>query len=260
MIHPTAIIDPEAVIDDDVDIGAYSVIGANVHIARRCVVDHHVSIQGKTVLGFSNRVRPFCSIGHDPMDKKYQGEAESELFIGNENDIRQSVVIHRGTRSGGGKTVIGDRNLIMTNVQIAHDSMLGDDNVITSLSGLSGHVQIGDFAILGGLCAVSQFCRIGNYSFVGAHTLVKKDIPPFLKVLGNRSGRLVVGGVNTIGLSRQGFPSERVHTIKQAYRILYRQRLLLKDALRKLEQTMHGCADVELICDFIRGSKVGIIR
>ena len=257
MIDPTAIIHPEANIDTDVKVGAYSVIGENVSIASGTIIEPHVVINGPTKIGKNNTIASFCSLGGDPQDKKFQGEAESILEIGNDNTIREYVSINRGTGDGGGKTILGDNNWIMAYVHIAHDCLVGSNTIFANNATLAGHVTIDDHAILGGFTGVHQFCRIGSYSFSAISSVIVKDVPPYVLVSGNTAKP---SGLNREGLKRHGFNNESINTLRKAYKAVYREGLILKDALDVLTQLSKESEKVELMRSFIAASERGIVR
>ena len=257
MIDPTAIIHPEAKIDADVKVGAYSVIGENVSIASGTIIEPHVVINGPTKIGKNNTIASFCSLGGDPQDKKFQGEAESILEIGNDNTIREYVSINRGTGDGGGKTILGDNNWIMAYVHIAHDCLVGSNTIFANNATLAGHVTIDDHAILGGFTGVHQFCRIGSYSFSAISSVIVKDVPPYVLVSGNTAKP---SGLNREGLKRHGFNNESINTLRKAYKAVYREGLILKDALDVLAQLSKESEKVELMRSFIAASERGIVR
>jgi UDP-N-acetylglucosamine acyltransferase len=177
MIHSTAIIDPTAIIADDVTIGPYSIIGPKVEIGSGCIIKSHVVINGPTKIGSNNQFYQFCSVGEDPQDKKYAGEATT-LEIGDNNLIRENVTINRGTVQGGGITKIGDNNWIMAYVHIAHDCIIGNDNILANNASLAGHVVVDDQVILGGFTLVSQFNYIGSHAFSAMGSVISRNIPP----------------------------------------------------------------------------------
>lgn len=257
MTEGTAIIDKGARIADNVDIGSYSIIGADVEINSGTRIDSHVVIKGPTRIGRNNRIYSFCSLGEDPQDKKYAGEMESRLEIGDNNTIREFCSINRGTEVGGGITRIGDDNWIMGYVHIAHDCSVGSHTVFANNATLAGHVTVDDFAILGGFTGVHQFCHIGAYSFTGIASVIVKDIPPYLIVSGNSARP---NGLNREGLKRHGFNSETINALKRAYKTVYREGLLIKDALEKLEEDAKKYHEVERFITFIKDSTRGIVR
>ena len=257
MIHQTAIIHPDAKIADNVEIGAYSVIGKDVSIGPGTRVASHVVINGPTVIGENNTFYQFSSIGEDPQDKKYSGEEDSRLVIGNNNTIRESCTINRGTQGGGGTTRIGDGNWIMAYVHIAHDCTVGNQNVFANHTTLAGHATIGNLVTLGGFTGVHQFCRLGDVSFTAISSVVVKDVPPFITVSGNTAKP---SGLNKVGLSRNGFANSDVDRIRQAYKLVYREGLLLKDAINKLKPLAAESVHVNSFLEFIQSSERGISR
>jgi UDP-N-acetylglucosamine acyltransferase len=257
LIHPTAIISPGARIGAGVTIGPYAVIGDQVTIGRDNWLGPHVVVNGPTRIGDANRIYQFCSIGDAPQDKKFAGEAGSALEIGAGNVIREFCSINRGTAAGGGVTRVGDGNWIMAYVHIAHDCQVGNHTVFANNATLAGHVQVDDHAILGGFTGVHQFCRIGRHSFSAIASVIVKDVPPFTLVAGNTARPT---GLNKEGLRRHGFSADDVASIGNAYRIVYREGLLLRDALVRLEALAAESAHVAAFTDFIRRSDRGIVR
>lgn len=256
MIHKTAIIDPSAIIADNASIGAYSIIGANVEIGANCEIGPHVVINGPTKIGTRNKIYQFSSIGEDPQDKKYAGEA-TLLEIGDNNLIRECVTINRGTLQGGGITKIGSNNWIMAYVHIAHDCILGNDNTIANNTSLAGHVCIDDFVILGGFSLVSQFNKIGSYAFSAMGSVISRNIPPYVLVSGHMAKPI---GVNVEGLRRRKFSDEQIKNIKQAYKLVYRSGLRIEEAELKLEQLSQNQPELAILCTFLNTQHGGIIR
>jgi UDP-N-acetylglucosamine acyltransferase len=257
MIDATAIIHSDAHLDSNVQVGPYSVIGADVTIESGTVINSHVVINGPTKIGPNNKISHFCSLGGDPQDKKYKGENDSILQIGSDNTIREYVSINRGTGDGGGKTVIGDNNWIMAYVHIAHDCIVGNNTIFANNATLAGHVRIDDFAILGGFTGVHQFCRIGSYSFSAISSVIVKDVPPYVLVSGNTAKP---SGLNREGLKRYGFDSDTINVLRKAYKAIYREGLILKDALDVLTELSTDSDKVELMRSFIAASERGIVR
>lgn len=257
MIHSTAIIHPAAVIAEGVSIGAYSIIDADVTIQSDCEIGSHVVIKGVTSIGRQNRIFQFCSIGEGPQDKKYRGEKESRLIIGDGNTIREYVSIHKGTQGGDGKTVIGNNNWIMAYSHIAHDCLIGNNGTFANNATLAGHVEIDDFVGLGGFTGVRQFCHIGSHSFSAAASVIVKDVPPYVLVSGNTAKP---NGLNKEGLKRHGYTSEHIDTLKKAYKIVYKNGLVTSEALKRLEAIAKDSGEVALFRDFISRSKRGIVR
>ncbi len=260
MIHPTAIIDPDARIAGDVSIGPYCVIGAGVEIGAGCELKHHVSIQGPCRIGRNNRFFPFCSIGDEPQDKKFHGEA-SRLEIGDHNTIREYVTINRGTEDGGGITRIGSHNWIMAYVHIAHDCLLGDNIIMSNVASLAGHVEVHDHAILSGFAKVHQFCRIGAHAFAGMNSDINKDVAPYVTVAQDpRSAMAIPRGINAEGLKRRGFTSEQIRQIKQAYKLLFRSGLPLGEARDAIAEMAREEAVLEKLVTFIDNSSRSLLK
>lgn len=257
MIHSTAIIHPDASLDSDVRVGAYSVIGENVSIKSGTKIDSHVVINGPTKIGANNTISSFCSLGGDPQDKKYQGEPDSVLEIGDENTIREYVSINRGTGDGGGKTSIANSNWIMAYVHIAHDCIVGSNTIFANNATLAGHVTIDDHVILGGFTGVHQFCHVGSYSFSAISSVIVKDVPPYVLVAGNTAKP---SGLNREGLKRHGFDSDTINLLRKAYKIVYREGLVLKEAIEALAELSAESDKVELMRSFIANSERGIVR
>ncbi|MHC8440953.1 MAG: acyl-ACP--UDP-N-acetylglucosamine O-acyltransferase [Candidatus Eutrophobiaceae bacterium] len=258
MIHSTAIIDPNAQLLDDVQVGPWSVIGAGVQIGAGCIIDHHVSIQGPTRIGSNNHIHPFASIGGDPQDKKYRSGTESELIIGDGNTIREYVTINRGTPGGGGRTALGNDNWIMAGTHIAHDCKVGSHTVFANQVLLAGHVEVQDYAILGAVTGVHQFCCIGRHSFAAAYSAISMDVPPFTLVEGNRATSC---GLNRVGLKRHGFSPEVISALKKAYRIVYQSGTGQEEAIKRLRtEGLIDIAEVKEFCDFIAVSTRGTPR
>jgi len=257
LIHPRAIVDSQAEIESSVEIGAYAIIGKNVHIAAGTWIGSHVVIQGPTRIGENNRIYPFASLGEDAQDKKYAGESDTWLEIGNRNVIREYCTLNRGTVQGGNVTRLGDDNWIMAYSHIAHDCQLGNSITFANGSSLAGHVRIDDFVILGGFSLVHQFCSIGAYSFSSAATVIVQDVPPFVMVHGNRAQ---VYGLNREGLKRHKFSSETISRLFKAYKTLYKQNLTKEEALTALEEQSIACREINLLIDFLKKSSRGIVR
>jgi len=256
MIHKTAIIDPSANIAVDVSIGAYSIIGANVEIDSNCEIGPHVVINGPTKIGKGNKIYQFSSIGEDPQDKKYAGEA-TLLEIGDNNLIRECVTINRGTIQGGGITKIGSNNWIMAYVHVAHDCILGNDNIIANNASLAGHVVIDDFVVLGGFSLISQFNKIGSYAFSAMGSVISRNVPPYVLVSGHMAKPI---GVNVEGLRRRQFSEDQIKNIKQAYKLVYRSGLRIDEAELKLEQLSQNQPELAILCAFLNTQQGGIIR
>ena len=255
--HKTAVIDPKAQIDDDVSIGAYSIIGPDVKIASGTKVGPHVVITGDTQVGKNNIFFQFASIGEVPQDLKYKGE-KTKLKIGDANTFRENVSVNLGTKDGGDMTIIGDRNLLMVSSHVAHDCIVGNDNILVNSSALAGHVKVGDFVHVGAFCGVHQFSHIGDYSFISHNCSILKDVPPFVMVTGGSDS--TVRGLNVVGLRRCGFSDEEITYLRRAYKVIYRQGLTIQEALIELKKMIAECDKVKLFSDFLESSQRGIIR
>ena len=256
MIHSTAIIDPSAIIAEDVTIGAYSIVGAHVEIGSGCEIASHVVLSGPTKIGSNNKIFQFSSVGEEPQDKKYKGEA-TRLEIGDNNIIRENVTIHRGTEQGGGITKIGDGNLIMAYVHIAHDCIIGNDNILANNASLAGHVLIADFVILGGFSLVSQFNSICSHAFSAMGSVISKGIPPYVLVSGHMAKPV---GINAEGLRRREFSDLQIKNIRQAYKYLYRTGLRLEGAISKIKEINQEGTELDVLSDYLKQQENGIIR
>jgi UDP-N-acetylglucosamine acyltransferase len=252
--HPTAVIHPGAQLAEGVRVGPYSIIGEHVTLGQDTIVEASSVVDGFTTIGKRNRIFPFASIGMEPQDKKFQGE-ESILEIGDDNIFREFVTIHRGTSLGGGKTVVGNDNLFMAYVHIAHDCIVGHDNIFANAATLGGHIEVSNYVGVSAHCGIHQFCRIGDYAYLGGYTVVTQDVLPFSLTVGNRA-RLY--GINTVGLERRGFSRERIAAIRGAYRVLQQSKLNISQAVEQLEKDQSN-EDIRLIVDFIRESKRGVV-
>lgn len=256
MIGNEPVIDPSAKIGKDVTIGPWTIIGPEVEIGDGCDIASHVVIKSHTRLGKNNRIFQFASVGEDPSDKKYHGEV-SWLEMGDNNIVREGATLHRGTESGGGITRIGSDNLFMPYTHVAHDCILGNHIIFSNNAAVSGHVIVEDWAILSGYAGVYQFLRIGAHSFVGGLTHINMDVPAFVVVKGAPAQPK---GINITGLERRGFSKETIRTIRQAYKIIYRQGLKIDEALKQLQPLVEEHADLQLLIDSIKASQKGIIR
>lgn len=256
MIHATAIVDADAKIADDVEIGPYSVVGAGVEIGAGSVIGPHVVVMGPSRIGRENRIYQFASVGEAPQDKKYGGEP-TRLEIGDRNVIREYVTLNRGTVEGNGITVIGSDNLFMAYSHVAHDCIVGDHTIFANAASLSGHVEVGDHAILGGFTSVHQFTLIGSRAFCGLGSVVTQDIPPFSTAAGNRA-RVV--GINKEGLKRNGFSPDLIRALHQSFRELLKSRVSKEGAFEKLKPLCDKYPEVDEFVNFVRNSKRGIAR
>ncbi len=256
IIHPTAIIAPGAQLADDVEIGAYTLIGEHVVMGPGTTVGHHAVITGHTTIGARNKIFHFVSLGEAPQDKKYAGEP-TRLEIGDDNVIREFCTFNTGTVQDRGVTTIGNHNWIMAYVHIAHDCLVGDHTIFANNASLAGHAEIGDWVILGGFTGVHQFCKIGAHVMTGISSVVFKDIPPFVMAAGQPAAP---HGLNSEGLKRRGFSAESLAVLKRAYKTLYREGNTLAEAQDKLEPEAHAHPEVRQLLDFIARAERGIIR
>ncbi len=218
-IHPSAVIDTTAEINESAAVGPGCVIGPNVTIGADTVLLNHVTVQCNTTIGCGNTLYPFCVIGADPQDKKYEGE-QTTLEIGDNNEVREHVTIHRGTSNGGGRTVVGDNNLLMVGSHVAHDCMLGNDIILANQVMLAGHVTVDDGATIGGGTGVNQFSSVGRCSYIGGLARITKDVPPFMIVEGTPAE---VRAVNVVAMSRRGYSELHIEATKEAFRRLFRE-------------------------------------
>jgi UDP-N-acetylglucosamine acyltransferase len=255
-IDPAAIVHPSARIGQGTKIGAHAVIGPRVTIGPGCRIGQSAVVDGWTDIGEGTEIFPFASIGLIPQDLKFRGE-ETRLIIGRRNIFREFVTIHRGTRGGGGTTEIGDRNVFMAYVHVAHDCRVGNDTIFGNMATLGGHVRVEDFANVSAGSGVHQFCRVGKYAFIGGYSVVTKDALPYARTVGNRAR---IYGLNTIGLMRRGFPPEVVGKLKRSFRYLLQSKLNTTSALKRIEQDRSlACPEVQYLLDFIRSSERGVI-
>jgi UDP-N-acetylglucosamine acyltransferase len=255
-IHASAIIHPKAQIADNVEIGPYTVIGEHVRLHPGTQIAAHVVIDGWTEIGEGCRVFPFASIGSVPQDLKFKGE-ESQVRIGRHNTIREYVTVNRGTEQGGGVTKIGDHNLLMAYVHVAHDCQIGDHVILANAATLAGHITVQDYAVIGGLTGLHQFVRIGRHSIIGGCSAVAQDIPPFVSAVGNR---VKLYGLNAVGLKRHGFSDEQLASLKSAYKILFRSKLSMKEAVKKIRDEWPHSAEAQELATFVETSERGVCR
>ncbi len=256
-VHPTAIIHPQARLAGSVTVGPYSLIGEHVELGEGTEIMSHVVIDGRTRMGKNNRVFPFTTIGLAPQDLKYRGEPTA-VEIGDANIIRECVTIHRGTAEGAGVTRIGDHNLLMAYVHIAHDCKLGSHIIMANGASLAGHIEIQDHATVGPFCGIHQFSRIGAYSFLGAFSVVNQDIIPYSKTTAPRP--LGVYGANKLGLDRRGLSAADIKDLEGAFRLLTRSKLNTSQALEAIEAKGFQSSHVKVLVEFIRGSERGVAK
>jgi len=256
-IHPTALVDPKTEIASDAEIGPYCVIGPAVRIGARTRLMSHVVLEGKLTIGNDNVFFPFCSCGVAPQDKKYRGEA-SETVIGNRNSIREFVTIHRGTQGGGMRTVIGDHNLLMAYVHIAHDVIVHNHTILANGVTFAGHVIVHDYANIGGLSAIHQFCQIGKHAIVGSRSVIKQNVLPFSQTASDHESK--VYGANRVGLQRCGFTPEAIEPLQNAFRLLSSSGLNTSQALARIEEEIPLTPEIKELLEFIRSSERGFVK
>lgn len=259
-IHSTAIVDPRAELDEDVEVGPYTQIGPKVRIAKGTVIGSHCLLEGRTTIGKNNKILQFNSLGCLPQDKKYHGE-DTALEIGDDNTIHGYCTISIGTQGDVGVTRIGNDNWIMAYVHVAHDVQLGDHIIIANYTGLAGHVHVDDHVVIGGLSGLHQFVHVGSHAMIGFSSAVSQDVPPFITVDGNPAK---VHGTNIEGMRRRGFSRERIANIKTLYRLIYRENLTLNSAQEKIRELPFDDSDsrldAEMMLDFLQNSQRGIVR
>ena len=256
MIHNTAIIDDSAKIADDVHVGPYCVIEADVEIQSGTIIEPHVVIKGPTLIGKDNHIFQFASIGEQPQDLKYAGEY-TRLEIGDRNTIREYVTMHRGTEQGGGITRIGSDNLFMAYTHVAHDCLIGNHIILANNATLAGHVTVGDHAILGGFTSVHQFTRIGAHCFTGFATALDRDVLPYFIVAGNRARAI---GINKEGLRRRDFSKETIRALQEVFKILVKAKGSHQEAVEKAKVLAKDSVEVQQVLDFLEQSQRGWTR
>jgi UDP-N-acetylglucosamine acyltransferase len=255
-IHSTAVISDRADIADDVEIGPYTVIGDDVEIGAGTRVGSHVVISGPTTIGRENHIYQFASVGDDPQDKKYADEP-TKLIIGDRNTIREYCTLSRGTVQDQGLTQMGDDNWIMAYVHIAHDCVIGNQCIMANNATLAGHVHVGDWVIFAGFSGAHQFCKIGAHAFVGMYCGANRDVPAYVMAAGVPA---TPKGINSEGLKRRGFDVDQIRNIKNAYRIVYRQRKKLAEAIEEIAGLVKDQPELEIFLESLRSSDRGVIR
>ncbi len=256
-IHPTAIVDPKAELASDVEIGPYCIIGPNVKIGAGTKVRSHVVIEGWTTIGKNNVFFPFAVIGAVPQDLKYKGE-KTEVIIGDNNVIRESVTINLGTIQGLGKTAVGNNNLLMAYVHLGHDCVLENNIIIANSTGLAGHVHVEDFGNIGGMVGITQGLRLGTHSYIGGRSTVDRDVPPFAIAVGERP--FEIKGANIIGLRRKGYKNDVILAINESIKLWRRSDILKDQSLLEIETQYGEIPEVKQFVEFIRTSKNGCVK
>ncbi len=255
-IHPSAVVSSGAELAAGVKIGPFSAVGGDVIIGRDTVIGSHVIIEGHTRMGEKNRIFPFSCIGTPPQDTGYSNE-DTRLIMGDNNVVREYVTINRATTKDEWETVMGNDNYLMAYAHVAHDCRLADGVVLTNGATLGGHTQIGEYAILGAFLAVQQFVRIGAHAYLGAKAGIDRDVPPFMITAGPRAK---LYGINQKGLIRRGFSQETIDILKKAYSILWRKNRNLSDGIDQVRRELELIPELEMLLDFLGGSKRGILR
>ena len=253
-IHPTAIIDPSASIDASVMVGPYCVIGKDVVIGEGTILLNHVTVQCNTTIGSENKIFPYSVIGGDPQDKKYAGE-ETTLTIGDDNEIREHVTIHRGTGKGGGTTAVGNRNLLMVGTHVAHDCILGNDIVIANQVMLAGHIHVDDCATVGGGAGINQFSRVGRCAYVGGLARITKDVPPYMIVEGTPAE---ARAVNVVAMSRRGYSDAEIEAVKDGFKRIFKENgSSFDERIQSLSESYPEFECVQCLCDAMKLSASG---
>lgn len=256
-IHPTAIVAPGAVVPDSCTVGPWCTVGPHVVLGEECELVSHVVLDGHLRAGARNRFYSFACVGVSPQDLKYRGEPTG-VVLGDDNTIRESVTISRGTEGGGGVTRVGSHCLIMAYTHIGHDSVIGDHCILANAATLAGHVTVEDYATVGALCPVHQFCRIGRYAYIGGGTTITQDVLPYSLTSAKREVHAY--SINKVGLERRGFDRQRIRAIHHAFRLLLASKMNIAQALETLRSEGIDSADVQYLVDFIQGSERGILR
>jgi UDP-N-acetylglucosamine acyltransferase len=255
-VHPTALVEPGAELAAGVSVGPFAVVGPEVRVGPGTSIGSHTVLEGRTEIGAACQIGSHVIIGAPPQDLKYRGEP-TRVVIGDRCVVREFATIHRGSLGDSGVTSIGPACFIMAYVHVAHDCQLAEQVIMANQASLAGHVQIGRFAVIGGMTGIHQFVRIGEYALMGACSGALQDIPPYVKVQGDRAKPY---GLNVVGLRRHGFSAETIRTLKKAYHVVYTSGLNTSQALEKLEQEFPGSPEVQCFADFIKRSQRGISK
>ena len=254
-IHASAVIAAGARVPESCTVGPFCTIGPEVALGENCTLISHVVLDGRTRIGARNTFHPFSAVGVAPQDLKYGGEP-TEAIIGDDNTIRESVTISRGTVGGGGVTRLGSNCLLMACVHIGHDSQVGSHCILANAATLAGHVVIEDYATVGAFSPVHQHCTVGKYAFIGGGTIVTQDVLPFSLTSSRRENKAF--GINKIGLARRGFSAERLQVLQKAFRLLLAAKMNTSQALGKIKE-LEG-EDVALLVAFLERSQRGVIK
>ncbi len=255
-IHKTAIVHKKAKIGKGVSIGPYTIVGENIEIGEGCFIGPHVFLDGWTKMGKNCQIIGQAAIGTPPQCLEYKGE-KTKVIMGENNIIREFVTINRGTKQGGGITRIGNNNFLMAYSHIAHDCQIGNGVILANVATLAGHVTVEDYAVIGGVVAIHQYVRIGAYTMIGGFSPVRKDVIPYAIGAGDP---LRISGINTIGLRRHGFSSKELSILKEAFRLIFRSRLNLSQAIERIGKELEKTDPLKHLLEFLRTSKRGICR
>lgn len=250
-IHPSSIVEDGAILGTGVRIGPFCHVGADVVLEDAVELKSHAVVAGNTRIGARTRVFPFASIGHEPQDLKYRGEANS-LTIGTDCVIREGVTMNPGTAGDRSETIVGDHCVFLANSHVAHDCLVGNHVIFSNNVMLAGHVTIGDYVIIGGGAGVHQFCRIGSNAFVGGLAGVENDVIPFGAALGNRA---YLGGLNIIGMKRAGIARESIHNARRVFKELFQAGMPVQQAVSQIDAGLKSDPVVGVIIDFISNSR-----
>ncbi len=256
-IHSGAIVDASARIAESAEIGPFCVIGSGVSIGARTRLMGHVYVEGRTEIGEDNTFFPYSTVGVAPQDLKYAGE-ESATRIGDRNRIREFVTIHRGTTGGGMLTSIGDDNLLMAYVHVAHDVRIGDHTVLANGVTFAGHVVVEDWAVIGAFSGVHQFCRVGRHSMTGGYSVITRDVLPYSMTVSSREAK--VFGANKTGLERRGFEAGRIDALRKAFRLLTNSGLNTGQAMARIEAEVPATEEIATLLAFLRSSERGVVK
>jgi UDP-N-acetylglucosamine acyltransferase len=255
-IDARAVVAKDAELGPGVHVGPFCVVGSGVTIGPRTWLESHVVIDGPTTIGADNVIAATAALGGAPQDVKYRG-APTRLEIGDRNQIREGVTLHRGTEHGGGVTRIGDDNFFMVHSHVGHDCQVGSRTTFVNGATLGGHVEVGDGATVGAFSAVHQFCRVARFAFLGGGTMLTQDALPWVLTVGNRARAC---GLNVVGLKRSGYPQATVDAIRRCYRLVFQSKVTLADGLSRAEAELGHVAEVRYFVDFVRSSRRGVCR
>lgn len=255
LLHPTAVIDPGAELGRDVEVGPYAVIGRHVRIGTGTTVGAHAIVEGHTTIGEMCRIFPSAAVGLEPQDLKYAGE-RTYLKVGDRTTIREFASLNVAT-SPEESTEVGSDCLIMAYSHVAHNCLVGNHVIMANSATLAGHVTIEDYVTVGGLTPIHQFVRVGAHAFIGGGSRIPQDVAPYTLVAGNP---VRLAGLNVVGLRRRGFDAATIEALEQAFRYVFRSKLLLADAIRAAREQVPALAEVERFLEFVESSRRGITR